>query len=256
MRTATDRDSANRSSRVGPLIYCAALYGFDITKLPEDELLELNRRVVERLQFIRSAKNLTQLARLSVGMAVEFDTDDGRTISGTVARLNQRTATVVSAAGRWRVSPSLLRPASVAQESAAASRIVACRAGANHSCTTRPRTGKGNRCRPIAKKPDANRLARSNNVAARYHRGTMRKRSRRSRVGRATLARRIVVGLHQCRRSISRIGALLSQQPSQTNDRRGDSEGRRIAPTIVRPSASPCSLRLDPAAVRCDPRSS
>src|SRR5438132_12076948 len=91
--------------------------GFDITKLSEDELLELNRRVVERLQFIRSAKSLTQLARFSVGMAVEFDTDEGRTISGTVARLNQKTATVVSAAGRWRVSPSLLRPASVAQES-------------------------------------------------------------------------------------------------------------------------------------------
>ena len=31
----------------------------DITKLSEDELLELNRRVVERLQFIRSAKSLT-----------------------------------------------------------------------------------------------------------------------------------------------------------------------------------------------------
>jgi hypothetical protein len=98
--------------------------GFDITKLSEDELLELNRRVVERLQFIRSAKNLTQLARFSVGMTVEFSTDDGRTLSGTVARLNQKTATVVSAAGRWRVSPSLLRPASGAQESAAASRIV------------------------------------------------------------------------------------------------------------------------------------
>jgi hypothetical protein len=44
---------------------------FDITKLSEDELLELNRRVVERLQFIRSAKSLAQLARFSVGMAVE-----------------------------------------------------------------------------------------------------------------------------------------------------------------------------------------
>lgn len=98
---------------------------FDITKLSEDELLELNRRVVERLQFIRSAKSLTQLARFSVGMAVEFDTDDGRTISGTVARLNQKTATVVSATGRWRVSPSLLRLASVAQKSTAASRILA-----------------------------------------------------------------------------------------------------------------------------------
>jgi len=114
-----------------------------------------------------------------------------------------------------------------------------CRAGGNHSRTARPRTAQGNRRRPIAKKTDANRLARSNNVAARYRRGAMRKRSRRSRVGRATLARRIVVSLHRCRRSICRTGALLSQQPSQTNDRGGDSDGRRIAPTIVRPSASP-----------------
>jgi hypothetical protein len=42
-------------------------------------------------------------------MVVEFDTDDGRTISGTIARLNQRTATVVTASGRWRVSPGLVR---------------------------------------------------------------------------------------------------------------------------------------------------
>ncbi len=98
---------------------------FDITKLSEDEPLELNRRVVERLQFIRSAKSLAQLARFSVGMAMEFDTDDGRTISGTVARLNQKTATVVSATGRWRGSPSLLRPTAVTHESPAASRIVA-----------------------------------------------------------------------------------------------------------------------------------
>ena len=98
---------------------------FDISKLSEDELVELNRRIVERLQFIRSAKSLTQLARFSVGMTVEFDTDDGRTMSGTVARLNQRTATVVTAAGRWRVSPSLLRLAlSTDASSAPVSRVI------------------------------------------------------------------------------------------------------------------------------------
>ena len=46
---------------------------FDITKLSEVELIELNRRIVERLQLMRSAKNLTQLARFSVGMMVEVD---------------------------------------------------------------------------------------------------------------------------------------------------------------------------------------
>jgi hypothetical protein len=83
----------------------------DFTKLSEDDLIELNRRIVERLQLLRSAKSLAKLATFSVGMVVEFETEDGRTISGTVARLNQRTATVVAASGRWRVSPSLLRAA-------------------------------------------------------------------------------------------------------------------------------------------------
>ena len=72
----------------------------DVTKLSEDELIELNRRIVERLQLLRSARSLAQLARFSVGMVVEFDTDDGRTVTGTIARLNQRTATVVTASGR------------------------------------------------------------------------------------------------------------------------------------------------------------
>jgi hypothetical protein len=59
-------------------------------------------------------------------MTVEFALDDGRTITGTVARLNQKTATVVTAAGRWRVSPALLRPVSRALSATKpASRIVA-----------------------------------------------------------------------------------------------------------------------------------
>ena len=44
--------------------------------LSEDELIDLNRRIVERLQLLRSAKSLTQLARFAVGMAVEFDTNE------------------------------------------------------------------------------------------------------------------------------------------------------------------------------------
>jgi hypothetical protein len=41
----------------------------DLTKLSEDELIELNRRIVERLQLLRSAKSLAQLAKFSVGMS-------------------------------------------------------------------------------------------------------------------------------------------------------------------------------------------
>lgn len=107
------------------MIYCTE-HGGRHLELSEDELLELNRRIVERLQLIQSAKSLARLAKFSVGMTVEFATEDGRTITGTVARLNQKTATVVTAAGRWRVSPALLRPVAPAHRSSATgSRIIA-----------------------------------------------------------------------------------------------------------------------------------
>ena len=86
------------------VVYSAGPVLPDLWKLSEDELIELNRRIVERLQLLRSATSPAQLARFTVGMVVEFDTDDGRMVTGTIARLNQRTATVVTASGRRRVS--------------------------------------------------------------------------------------------------------------------------------------------------------
>jgi hypothetical protein len=83
----------------------------DLTRLSEEELLDLNRRIVERLRLIRSARQLVDLARFSVGMRVEFTTDDGRTVQGEITRLNRKTVTVCcNSSGHWRVSPGLLRP--------------------------------------------------------------------------------------------------------------------------------------------------
>jgi hypothetical protein len=58
----------------------------DISRLSEDDSMDLNRRIIEQLQLLRSAKSLTQLARFVVGMAVKLDT-----------------MTVVRSAGRSRV---------------------------------------------------------------------------------------------------------------------------------------------------------
>jgi hypothetical protein len=96
----------------------------DVTKLSEGELIEPNRRIIERLQLLRSARSLAQLARFSVGMVVEFDADDGRIVTGTIARLHQRTATIVTASGRWRVSPGLLRPAKTPHTNTPSPRLI------------------------------------------------------------------------------------------------------------------------------------
>jgi hypothetical protein len=81
----------------------------DLTKLSEAELVELNRRIAERLQLIRSGQHLSDLTRFSVGMVVEFTTDDGHLMRGAISRLNREAATILSTAGSWQVPPSTLR---------------------------------------------------------------------------------------------------------------------------------------------------
>ena len=94
----------------------APTMSIDLTRLSEDELLDLNRRIVERLRLMRSARQLVELAQFTVGMRVEFTTDDGRTLQGEITKLNRRTATICcNPSGHWRVSPTLLRPIAGAQ---------------------------------------------------------------------------------------------------------------------------------------------
>jgi hypothetical protein len=52
------------------------------------------------------------MLKFSIGARVCFDTDDFRTITGTLVRYNKKSVTGVTDDGhRWNVSPSFLRPA-------------------------------------------------------------------------------------------------------------------------------------------------
>jgi hypothetical protein len=65
-RIATGR-AADAEPQIRRALYFPGLMLLDLTNLSEDQLIELNRRIVERLQLLRSAKNLAQLAQFSVG---------------------------------------------------------------------------------------------------------------------------------------------------------------------------------------------
>jgi hypothetical protein len=83
----------------------------DIDRLTEQELFELNRRIVERLRFMRQFRAHKQMLQFSVGQRVRFRTDI-RMIEGVLTRYNRKTVTVITDAGEhWNVSPSLLQPA-------------------------------------------------------------------------------------------------------------------------------------------------
>jgi hypothetical protein len=94
----------------------------DPARLSEGELVELNRRIVERLRLIRYARRLVDLARFSVGMRVKFTTDDEQTLQGT-ARASS--AAIRSEAEAHRVEAALPGAGTAGRRSD--SRISACR---------------------------------------------------------------------------------------------------------------------------------
>lgn len=79
--------------------------------LTEEELLQLNRVIVQRLSLMQQIRAHGQMANLRVGQAVSFPDHSGRLIRGVIAKHNRKSVTVIAENTQWRVSPSLLQTA-------------------------------------------------------------------------------------------------------------------------------------------------
>jgi hypothetical protein len=87
----------------------------DIDRLSEPELIDLNRRIVERLRFLSQMRAHRAMLEFRIGDRVAFQTDRLQTIQGIIARYNKKTVSVIADDGRrWTVSPGLLQPAAMA----------------------------------------------------------------------------------------------------------------------------------------------
>jgi hypothetical protein len=85
----------------------------DLTGYTEADLIELNRRVVERIRALRQQRCASSMTEFGVGDRVSFHPECGHEVVGTVIRLNRRSVTVVATDGHhWRVAPGLLKKAS------------------------------------------------------------------------------------------------------------------------------------------------
>ena len=83
----------------------------DIDKLTEAELIDLNNRVVARLQFLAQMRAHAQMLEFKIGDRVSFQPNGHRRIVGMLTRYNRKTVTVITDDGqRWNVSPRLLGP--------------------------------------------------------------------------------------------------------------------------------------------------
>lgn len=81
----------------------------DITALGEDELIDLNRRIVERLRFLSQSRAHHKMLEFKVGDRVAFKPDDRPALCGVLTKYNKKTVTVITDNGeRWNVAPGLL----------------------------------------------------------------------------------------------------------------------------------------------------
>ena len=80
----------------------------DIEKLFLEDLIALNRRVVDRIRYLHSLKTRAQLDRFEVGDRVSFQSD-GRTVEGIVVRVNRKTLSVhTDHHSHWNIHPKFL----------------------------------------------------------------------------------------------------------------------------------------------------
>lgn len=81
----------------------------DINHLSEEELIELNHRIVERLKFLESMHTHNEMMQFNPGEQVSFQPPGRSRQVGTLVKYNKKTVTVITESGqRWNVSPHLL----------------------------------------------------------------------------------------------------------------------------------------------------
>lgn len=86
---------------------------FDIDKLTEAELIDLNNRIVERLRFLHQMRAHAAMLEFRIGDRVEFQPEGRPLAVGMLTRYNKKTVTVITDTGEhWNVAPRLLRRAS------------------------------------------------------------------------------------------------------------------------------------------------
>jgi hypothetical protein len=89
----------------------------DIDRLSEEELIDLNHKIVSRLRFLREMRSHKQMMNYHIGEKVRFQPPDRPEMTGTLVRYNKKSVTVITESGqRWNVHPSFLFRAADAPE--------------------------------------------------------------------------------------------------------------------------------------------
>jgi hypothetical protein len=82
----------------------------DIDQLTEEELIDLNHKIVERLRFLSQMRAHSQMLDFKIGDRVAFQPQGRPPVVGMLTRYNRKTVTVITDSGQhWNVASGFLR---------------------------------------------------------------------------------------------------------------------------------------------------
>lgn len=81
----------------------------DIDRLSEEELIDLNHKIISRLRFLRDMRSHAAMVKFRIGERVRFHPAGHPEITGIIARYNKKSVSIIADNGqRWNVHPSFL----------------------------------------------------------------------------------------------------------------------------------------------------
>ncbi len=84
----------------------------NIDAFSEEELVELNHKIVARLRMLSAMRSHTAMLDFRIGEKVKFHAEGQPELAGTLTRYNKKTVTVITENGQhWNVAPGLLSKA-------------------------------------------------------------------------------------------------------------------------------------------------
>jgi len=81
----------------------------ELQALSIEELISLNRTVVERIKYLQKTRSLGAMTKFKIGENVCFYSHNGNLISGKIIKFNIKTITLITDDNQqWNVSPQFL----------------------------------------------------------------------------------------------------------------------------------------------------
>ncbi len=81
-----------------------------LDNLTESDLIDLNRKIIERLKFLRQSRAHEAMLEFRVGDRVTFNPEGRGAVIGMLTRYNKTTVTVITDDGQhWNVAPGFLK---------------------------------------------------------------------------------------------------------------------------------------------------